>query len=73
MIPLVLLPQGIITILRFFPFYYVTYLPSMLFVGRNENEIGIGFVTLSLWVLLFIPINKLTYNRLRIKYDGVGI
>ncbi|MBC7958458.1 MAG: ABC-2 family transporter protein [Vallitaleaceae bacterium] len=73
MIPLVLLPQGIVSVMRFFPFYYVTYLPSMLFVGRNQNEIGVGFITLFIWVLIFIPINQLTYNRLRIKYDGVGI
>ena len=35
LVPLVLLPQGIVSAMRFFPFYYVTYLPSMLLIGKK--------------------------------------
>jgi ABC-2 type transport system permease protein len=73
MMPLSLLPPGIQEGMRLFPFYYVTYLPSMLLVGKNHDEIASGLISLSVWVLLFIPINRMAYNRLRIRYDGVGI
>lgn len=73
MIPLILLPGVIQSVMRLFPFYYVTYLPSMLFIGRNAGEILIGLLTLSLWMLAFVFINKISYGRLRRKYDGVGI
>lgn len=73
LIPLALLPQGIISVMRFFPFYYVTYLPSMLLIGRNENEALIGVVVLSIWLLFFTILNKITYNKLRVMFDGVGI
>ncbi|MDF2943818.1 MAG: multidrug family transporter permease [Herbinix sp.] len=73
MIPLTLLPDRIISIMRIFPFYYITYLPSMLLIGRNTKEIGSGLILLSIWVLIFSLINKLTYYKLRTRYDGVGI
>jgi len=73
LIPLSLLPDILVAIMRILPFYYVTYLPSMLLIGQNSSEAGIGIITLSIWVLLFIPINKITYDRLRVRFDGVGI
>lgn len=73
MLPLSLLPEGIITVMRFFPFYYITYLPSMLLIGQNETEITTGLCVLTIWLLLFVIINKLTYRRLRVRFDGVGV
>lgn len=73
LIPLTLLPPGIIRIMTFFPFYYISYLPSMLLLGRNENEIITGIVILSLWNIAFGILNSATYNRLKCIYDGVGI
>lgn len=73
MIPLVLLPEKIVGAMKFLPFYYLTYLPSMLFIGRNEGEILLGFIVLPIWIVLFLLINKYTYERLRVRYDGVGI
>jgi ABC-2 type transport system permease protein len=73
MIPLVLLPKGIVEIMRFLPFYYITYLPSMLLIGRNGSEILYGLTPLPCWILFFVFVNRLTYNRLRVRYDGVGI
>jgi ABC-2 type transport system permease protein len=73
LVPLVLLPQSIVSVMRFFPFYYVTYLPSMLLIGKNENEAITGIVVLSAWLLLLTGLNKFAYNKLRVVYDGVGI
>ncbi len=73
MIPLILLPNIIVDIMRYLPFYYVTYLPSMLLIGRNGEEIRFGLICLPAWLLIFAIINKFTYHRLRIRYDGVGI
>ncbi|MCC0646209.1 MULTISPECIES: ABC-2 family transporter protein [unclassified Clostridioides] len=73
MIPLVLLPEVVVTIMKFFPFYYTTYLPSMLLIGRNSNEAVQGLIIIALWVLFFFILNKIVYKRMRILFDGVGI
>lgn len=73
LIPLTLLPGSIVAAMKYLPFYYVSYLPSMLFIGRNGEEILPGLLCLPLWVIIFAIINKITYNRLRVRFDGVGI
>lgn len=73
LVPLALLPEFMLQIMSFFPFYYLSYLPSMLLIGRNVGEAGPGMLILLIWVLLFLQINKFTYERLRVRYDGVGI
>lgn len=73
LIPLALLSPGIIGVMKLFPFYYVSYLPAMLLLGRNGNEALQGIIVLVLWILLFKFINSFTFKRLRHRYDGVGI
>lgn len=73
LIPLTLLPAVVVQIMRYLPFYYVTYLPSMLLIGRNRNEIIYGLLCLPIWLLCMSIGGRITYNKLRIKYDGVGI
>ncbi|MDF2905814.1 MAG: multidrug family transporter permease [Herbinix sp.] len=73
LVPLALLPELVLQVMRYFPFYYTSYLPSMLLIGRNGEEIGYGLITLTAWVLSFMVINKIAYERLRVRYDGVGI
>lgn len=73
LVPLVLLPRGIVAAMRFFPFYYVTYLPSMLLIGKNQQEAVTGMITLSMWLLAFVLLNRKTYDKMRVIYDGVGI
>jgi ABC-2 type transport system permease protein len=73
LVPLALLPEIVLQIMRYFPFYYCSYLPSMLLIGRNGEEISYGLITLTCWVLIFLVINKIAYGRLRVRYDGVGI
>ena len=73
MVPLALLPGGILTVLRLTPFYYTGYLPAMLVLGRGEGEATIGALVLCAWITFFFFLNKLTYQNLRTRYDGVGI
>ncbi len=73
MLPLSLLPDIITAVMRFFPFYYVTYLPSMLLIGQNKGEGFTGILILAGWTAAFKILNHYTYSRLRIRYDGVGI
>ena len=73
LVPLALLPQPVLQTMRYFPFYYISYLPSMLLIGRNGAEAGLGLGILTAWILFFLLVNRITYERLRIRYDGVGI
>lgn len=72
-IPLALLPEWLTAGMRFLPFYYVTYLPSMLLIGKCEEEAITGLFVLSVWCIVFIVLNQATYEHYRIKYDGAGI
>lgn len=73
LVPLTIMPQSVLKVMQIFPFYYVTYLPTMLLMGRSRAEIPQGLVVLVLWNLGFALLNMLTYKKLRVKYDGVGI
>jgi len=72
--PISLLPGNFADMLRFFPFTHVSYTPTMLLIGRMERNDGlIGLTVLAVWVLGMAALNEITYNRLRVKYEGVGI
>ncbi len=73
LIPLVLLPQGFVAVMKAFPFYYVTYLPSMLLIGRLKGELGMGLLVLACWCIILQAVIYATWHNYRIKYDGVGI
>lgn len=72
-IPLVLLPEAVIQVMKYFPFYYVTYLPSMLLIGRCEGEALSGLLILAGWCIFMQLLIRRTYEKYRTKYDGVGI
>lgn len=72
-IPLALLPETVIDAMKVFPFYYVTYLPSMLLTGRCEEEALKGLLILGGWCIFMELLIKNTYERYRRKFDGVGI
>lgn len=73
LIPLSLLPRGLSSGLRWLPFYYAGYLPSMLLVGRLGEEAPLGFAVIAFWVLAFGFLNPALYRRLRMRYDGAGL
>lgn len=72
-VPLALFPETAVGIMRLLPFYYVTYLPSMLLTGRCGEEMAIGMVILGLWCGGLQIMISLVWRKYRRKYDGVGI
>lgn len=72
-IPLALLPEQIIEWMKLLPFYYVTYLPSMLLTGRCQEEAGSGIAIMICWCLVMQVVIRVTWNKYVRKYDGVGI
>ncbi len=72
-VPLALFPEGVVGVMRLLPFYYVTYLPSMLFTGRCAEEAVRGLVVLGLWCVLMQWAIVVTWRKYRVKYDGVGV
>lgn len=73
MIPLALFPEGIVGMMKFLPFYYVTYLPSMLLIGRCSEEALAGVIVLAGWCVVLQLVIGRTWKKYRRKYDGVGI
>jgi len=73
LIPLALLPRAWVHAMTYFPFYYISYLPTMLLLGRNSGECVSGIMILVLWNIAFGIINTFTYKHLKSIYDGVGI
>ena len=73
-VPLSLLPGAVLEALRFLPFPYVNYTPAMLLTGQiGIGEAVFGLAVLSVWTAGMLIVSHLTYNRLRVKFDGVGI
>jgi ABC-2 type transport system permease protein len=73
-VPLTLLPAVLVDALRFFPFTHISFTPTMLLTGRMDSSEGLfGLAVLGVWTLVMMAVCELTYNRLRIKYEGVGI
>ncbi|MDR1600177.1 MAG: ABC-2 family transporter protein [Oscillospiraceae bacterium] len=73
MVPLALLPDSVTGALRFLPFHYVTYTPAMLLTGQLSRREGwAGLAILAAWMCVMLPLAQLTYDRARVRYDGVG-
>lgn len=72
-IPLSLFPSALQAVLKFLPFYYVAYLPATLLIGKNADMALTGIFVLAAWNVGLYLINRFAYEKLRTKYDGVGI
>jgi ABC-2 type transport system permease protein len=74
MIPLSLLPDAALSVLRFIPFSHAVYTPSMLLTGQMDVSEGLfGLAVVLAGTVAMILIAQSAYHRLRVKYDGVGI
>lgn len=73
MIPLALFPEGVVRLMRLLPFYYVTYLPSMLLTGRCQEEAVPGLALLAGWCVMMQLVIGSTWKKYRRKYEGAGI
>jgi len=73
-VPLALLPEGLLRTLNFLPFIHVIYTPVALITGQTDAARGLlGLLILSGWMAVMLVINQKVYNRLRVKFDGVGV
>lgn len=73
-VPLALLPETILYIMCFLPFAYVIYTPTALITGQINAVDGlVGLLVLSGWMTTMLLINQAVYNRLRVRFDGVGV
>jgi ABC-type uncharacterized transport system permease subunit len=72
--PLSLMPETIVKALQFLPFTHASYTPIMLLTGNIGLYDGLaGLAALSVWVFIMAAVSQFTYNKLRVKYEGVGI
>lgn len=73
-VPLDLLPDTVLYILRFLPFTHVIYTPAALITGQLNRADGLfSLMVLSCWMVAMLLINQTVYGRLRVKFDGVGV
>ncbi len=72
-IPVALFPEMLVKALHFLPFYYITYLPSMLLINRSREEAVYGIPILIIWCFIMQVVINVTWKSYRKKYDGVGI
>ncbi len=71
-IPLFLLPNTVINIVKFLPFYYTLYFPASIYLGENLNEIYPAIAVITCWNIGLYILNQLLYSRLIRFYEGVG-
>lgn len=72
-VPLALFPEAVVAVMKWLPFYYVTYLPAMLLTGQCENEAFTGLARIAAWCLVIQIVIAVTWKKYIRKYDGVGI
>ena len=72
-VPLALFPEMVVRIMKILPFYYVTYLPSMLLIGMYQEQAITGLFVIAVWCLIMQILIHVTWDKYIRKYDGVGI
>ena len=72
-VPLALFPETVVRIMRVLPFYYVTYLPSMLLTGMCRDEALEGIAVIGCWCVAIQLVIWAAQKKYFKKYDGVGI
>lgn len=71
--PLIFLPNTLLTIFSFLPFYYITYFPSMIAVGAfSIKEILVGYCISTLWLVGLYIIAVIMWRIGLKKYESVG-
>ncbi|HEX9019193.1 MAG TPA: ABC-2 family transporter protein [Anaerolineaceae bacterium] len=73
MIPLSLLPPGLVSALQLTPFYYVVYYPTSLFLGTQTAPPWEAILVLCAWCLVLFAAGQVWFLRARKYYEGVGI
>jgi ABC-2 type transport system permease protein len=73
MFPLELLPGSIGSFVNFLPFKYLAYFPAAVFLGKiRGTEMYVGLAVEIAWVLLFLVLARVFWNRGVKRYSGFG-
>lgn len=72
-IPLALFPAWIQGCMKLFPFYYIYYYPAAMIVTGDNKEVFLAIGALIFWNALMFIVIKIIYERLRRKFEGVGV
>lgn len=72
LIPLAILPVWLQEGMRLFPFYYVYYYPTMLFLNDQTGQIPAAILIMIMWNGLMLAVISVGYGMLRRRYEGVG-
>jgi len=72
-VPLALFPESLVRMMCILPFYYVTYLPSMLFTGTCRDEALTGIAVIGCWCVVIQLVIWKTQKKYFKTYEGVGI
>ena len=72
-VPLALFPDAVVNILSFMPFYYVTYLPSMLFTGFCHDEAFSGIFIILFWCIVLQVVINIFWEKNVKNFEGAGI
>jgi ABC-2 type transport system permease protein len=70
--PLSLLPEPVVFVLKWLPFYHLHYLPASLFLGRRQDEALSSLLILLGWTLGILVVGEISWRRLRRHDEGVG-
>lgn len=73
LIPLGIMPIWLQAIMKYFPFYYVYYLPARLFMNLGGSEVPMAILVLISWNLAMYFLMNKVYKTLLIRYEGVGL
>ena len=72
-IPMWFFPQWLVDIARYLPFYYSTYAPLSIYLGRVQGaEIAITFLLQCVWIVVLIGLEKLIWRRAQRKLVVFG-
>lgn len=72
-VPLALFPEAVVSILKILPFYYVTYLPAMLFSGFCKEEAVSGIFVVLFWCVAVQVVINVFWKKYVKRYEGAGI
>jgi ABC-2 type transport system permease protein len=73
MFPLDMLPEPWGTMVAWLPLRYLAYFPAAVFLGKIQGtELAVGLCVQALWVVFFMVLARLTFNRGVRRYSGFG-
>lgn len=72
--PLSLLPAALYSASMFFPFAYIVFFPTQLYLGKVSIMIGLRGVLIEVvWLIVLYGIIKIVWHRGLKRYEGVGM